>query len=260
MRFADKVVCITGCAQGIGKSIAEAFAAEGASLALCDKDAAGVAALRDRLAATSPQATFRCYELDVRIEGDVAATVDRVFAEFGGIDILINNAGVSTMGDFWNLTEEEWDFNMDVNAKGVWLMCKHVAPHMIELRQGKIVNTASMAGKMGAALEAHYAASKFGVVGFTQAAAHELAPYGVNVNCVCPGFVKTGMQSREVEWEAKLRGISEESVVAGYIAQTPLGRLCLPEDVARVVTFLASSDADFMTGQAINVTGGACMH
>jgi NAD(P)-dependent dehydrogenase (short-subunit alcohol dehydrogenase family) len=165
------------------------------------------------------------------------------------------------MNWFWELTEEEWDYNMNVNAKGVWLVSKHVAPHMIKKRKGKIVNTASMASKIGAPLLAHYSASKFAVIGFTQAISKELAPYNINVNAVCPGFVKTSMQDREIVWEAKLRGIDEpEKVREEYIKQTPLGRLCYPEDVAKVVLFLASEDADFLTGQAINVTGGACTH
>ena len=121
---------------------------------------------------------------------------------------------------------------------------------------GKIVNTASLAAKVGAPLLAHYSASKFAVVGFTQAAARETAKYGIRINAVCPGFVKTSMQEREVKWEAKLRSISSKQVIDEYIAQTPLGRLEEPEDVAKVVLFLASKQSDFMTGQSINVTGG----
>ncbi len=118
-----------------------------------------------------------------------------------------------------------------------------------------------MASKMGAPFQAHYAASKFGVLGLVQSMAKELAPYGITVNAVCPGMVKTGMQDREVQWEAELRGITDPEIVTQeYIKSTPLGRLCMPEDVANVVAFLASPDSDFMTGQGINVTGGICMH
>jgi NAD(P)-dependent dehydrogenase (short-subunit alcohol dehydrogenase family) len=122
--------------------------------------------------------------------------------------------------------------------------------------KGVIVNTASLAAKIGAPLLAHYSASKFAVLGWTQALARELAPNGIRVNAVCPGFVKTSMQSREVEWEAELRGITPEQVIADYVSQTPLGRLEEPEDVAEVVVFLCSDGARFMTGQGINVTGG----
>ncbi|MGO7420879.1 SDR family NAD(P)-dependent oxidoreductase, partial [Rhizobium ruizarguesonis] len=121
---------------------------------------------------------------------------------------------------------------------------------------GVIVNTASLAAKIGAPLLAHYSASKFAVLGWTQALARELAASGIRVNAVCPGFVKTGMQEREIAWEASLRGVTPERVVADYIAQTPLGRLETPEDVADVVVFLCSNSARFMTGQGVNVTGG----
>ena len=125
--------------------------------------------------------------------------------------------------------------------------------------RGGIVNTASLAAKVGAPLLAHYSASKFAVLGWTQALARELAPAGIRVNAICPGFVRTGMQTREIEWEASLRGVSPEQVVADYVAQTPLGRLEVPEDVADVVVFLLSERARFMTGQGINVTGGVYM-
>lgn len=258
MLFENKVVFITGSARGIGRAIAQVFSEEGARLALTDLDDKELEKVKSELRGATKE--VRTYKLDVSVESMVKEVVEKATADFGQIDILINNAGVSTMNYFWNITEKEWDFNMDVNAKGVWLVTKYVVPQMIERKKGKIVNIASMAGKMGAALEAHYAASKFGVVGFTQAASKELAPYKININCVCPGFVKTSMQEREVVWEAELKGVKPEDVIKAYIDQTPLGRLCYPEDVAKVVKFLASEDADFMTGQAINVTGGACVH
>ncbi len=124
---------------------------------------------------------------------------------------------------------------------------------------GCIVNTASLAAKVGAPLLAHYSASKFAVLGWTQALARELAPKGIRVNAVCPGFVKTGMQAREIEWESRLRNVSAQRVVDDYVAQTPLGRLEQPEDVADVVLFLCSDQARFMTGQGVNVTGGVYM-
>ncbi len=153
-------------------------------------------------------------------------------------------------------TDEEWDFNFDVNARGIFLTNQIAARQFVAQGQGVIVNTASLAAKVGAPLLAHYSASKFAVLGWTQALARELAPKGIRVNAVCPGFVKTGMQSREVEWEAELRSVTPERVIEDYIAQTPLGRLETPEDVADVVTFLCSDAARFMTGQGVNVTGG----
>lgn len=257
MRFRDVTVLITGAARGVGLAIATAFADEGAKIALTDIDEQTLF----KAAKEIEKGTFvKPYVLDVTKEKMVKEVVERVIGDFGSIDVLINNAGVSTMNYFWQLTEEEWDLNMNVNVKGVWLVSKYVVSHMIKRKKGKIVNIASMAGKMGADLLAHYSASKFAVVGFTQAAAKELAPYGINVNAVCPGFVKTSMQEREIIWEAKLRGKTPSEIREGYVKQTPLGRLCYPDDVAKVVLFLASDDANFMTGQSINVTGGICVH
>ena len=122
----------------------------------------------------------------------------------------------------------------------------------------KIVNIASMAGKVPGAFLAHYTASKFAVIGFTKGSALELAPLKINVNCVCPGFVNTSMQERELVWESKLRGITPEEVKNGFLAQVPLGRPATPDDVATIVAFLCSHETDYMTGQAINITGGQC--
>ncbi len=256
--FEGQTVLITGASGGIGRAIYEAFAREGAILLLTDLDSKGLDELSQSFSKTTQVLTAK---MDVTNEKEVVQVVSFFLQTAGHIDVLVNNAGVSTMNYFWELSEEEWDFNMNVNAKGVWLVSKHVVPSMIKRRKGVIVNIASMAGKIGAPLLAHYSASKFAVVGFTQAAAKELAPYGIRVNAVCPGFVKTPMQDREVVWEAKLRGIDDpEKVREEYVKQTPLGRLCYPEDVAKVVLFLASDYSGFMTGQALNVTGGICMH
>jgi len=256
--FENKNVFITGAAGGIGKAISIAFAKEGAKIALIDLDKKGLEESLKEL--KSKNTVIKTYLLDVTKEKMVKEVVSKVLEDFPCIDILVNNAGVSTMNWFWKLTEEEWDLNMNVNAKGVWLVTKYVVPHMIKRRKGNIVNIASMAAKIGAPLLAHYSASKFAVMGFTQSIAKELAPYKINVNAVCPGFVKTSMQEREIIWEAKLRNIEKsEKVREEYIKQTPLKRLCYPEDVAKTVLFLSSENADFMTGQAINVTGGICM-
>jgi NAD(P)-dependent dehydrogenase (short-subunit alcohol dehydrogenase family) len=149
---------------------------------------------------------------------------------------------------------------MDVNAKGVFLSDREAVRHFLaEGRPGVIVNTASMAGKIGAPFLAHYSASKFAVVGFTQGLAREVGGNGIRVNAVCPGFVRTGMQERELVWEGSLRGMTPEEVQNEMVTLTPLGRIEEPEDVADVVAFLASDEARFMTGQAVNVTGGARM-
>jgi NAD(P)-dependent dehydrogenase (short-subunit alcohol dehydrogenase family) len=149
---------------------------------------------------------------------------------------------------------------MAVNAKGIFLTNQAAIRRFIANgTKGAIVNTASLAGKTGVALLAHYVASKFAVVGFTQSLAKEVAPLGIRVNAVCPGFVRTSMQAREIEWEAKLRGMTPQAVRDEYVSLTPLGRLEEPEDVARVAVFLASDLARFVTGEAVNVTGGVLM-
>jgi NAD(P)-dependent dehydrogenase (short-subunit alcohol dehydrogenase family) len=194
--------------------------------------------------------------IDVRRRESVETALGSVAREWGGYDIVCANAGVSTMNRAVDLTDEEWDFNFDVNARGVFLTNQIAARHFLAAGRGVIVNTASLAAKVGAPLLAHYSASKFAVLGWTQALARELAPAGIRVNAVCPGFVRTSMQSREVAWEATLRGVTPERVIEDYVAQTPLGRLEEAEDVAEVVVFLASDASGFMTGQGINVTGG----
>ncbi len=149
---------------------------------------------------------------------------------------------------------------MRVNAKGVFLTNRAaVKRYLAHNTNGTIVNIASIAGKVGGALYAHYCASKFAVVGFTQSLAQEIAEHGIRVNAVCPGFVRTSMQDREVVWEGQLRGMSPEAVREEYVSMTPLGRLQEVEDIADVVVFLASDASRMMTGQAINVTGGARM-
>lgn len=255
LRFENKRVLITGSASGIGKAITRSFAEEGATMALADVNLAGIQAVIKELGKTEGQ--IFGYELDVTKEVQVAQVVEKAIADMGGIDILVNDAGVSTMQYSWKITEEEWDHVMDVNAKGNWLVSKHVIPHLIEKKQGKIVNVASMGGLMGAPLLAHYCASKFAVIGITESIAKELAPYGINVNAVCPGYVHTAMQNREVIWEAQLRGIADpEEVRKEYIKLTPMGRLSVPEDIAGLVLFLASEDARFITGTSVRVSGG----
>lgn len=245
---------VTGAGSGIGAAIARALAERGHRVAVTDVDRAAA----ERTAAELD--TFAT-QLDVTDAESIRRGAEEAEEALGPLEVWISNAGVSSMAPFVEITEEEWDRNMNVNARGVFLCGREAARRFIARgRGGVIVNTASMAGKRGAVpYLAHYVASKFAVVGLTQAMAYELAPHGIRVNCVCPGYVATGMQEREVVWEARLRGIPEEEVRQLYIDDTPLGRIETPDDVARAVAFLAGPDAAFITGEALAVNGGAFM-
>lgn len=257
MRLADRVIGITGGGLGIGRACALAYAAAGATVAVTDLGTRAEAVAREIEAAGGRASAWT---LDVTDRPSVIAAVDAIVARHGRIDVWHNNAGVSTMGRFLELTERDWDLNMDVNAKGVFTCSQVVVERMLAAGRGKIVNTASMAGRKGAApFLPHYVASKFAVVGLTQAMAAELAPHGITVNAICPGYVFTEMQHREAEWEGALRGIDADAVRRLYIEDTPLGRLETAEDVAKVAVFLASADSDFITGASIDVNGGAHM-
>jgi len=253
--FKNKIIIVTGGGGGIGKAIAKKFSKNNAIVCIADKNL-------DNAKLTSNECLNESYPfyLDVTNKKEIQSLFQNINKTIGKYEILISNAGVSTMNYIDDLTEEDWDFNMNINAKGVFLTNQEaIKSFKLNNIKGKIVNTASLAAKVGAPLLAHYSASKFAVVGFTQAAARENAKYQIRINAVCPGFVKTAMQKRELQWESKLRGITEQEVIKDYISQTPLGRLEEPEDVANVVLFLASEQSSFMTGQAVNVTGGVYM-
>ncbi len=256
MRLKQKTVIVTGAGRGIGRAIALALAREGANVVVSDinlKEAKQVAQEIEDLGCAS-----LAIRTDVTSKNDVDDLMSKTIEKFGALDIMVSNAGVSSMENVIDMPEEKWDFNMDVNLKGTFLVTQAAAKHMITQQKGKIICTASMAGKGGVATQAHYNSSKHGVVAYVKSLSQELAPFGITVNSICPGSIKTSMQDREVQWSAEIRGAgaTPESIREEMANFTPLGRIGLPEDVAKVVVFLASDDATFMTGQAINVTGG----
>ncbi len=253
-KLTAKVAIVTGAGRGIGRGIALRLAEEGCSLVINDLDLNGakdvVRKIKERgRGAIAIRADVSKYP---QVKRMVKAAIDR----FKRIDILVNNAGITKVLPVTELTEKVWDKVMDINLKGTFLCSKEVAKQMIKQRSGKIINISSKSGKVGGLWLSAYCASKFGVIGFTQSLALELAPYGINVNAVCPGIVFTPLWKSLEKKYAKKLGIPIEKVRPYYVSKIPLGRDGTPEDVANVVIFLASSDSDYMTGQAINVTGG----
>jgi len=253
-----RTVVVTGAGSGIGRAIAMTLAQRDWRVVVTDID--GDAASAVAAALPKPEAGHESAVLNVSAPEN-ATTVALGVADRLGLDAWVSNAGISFMHRFLDARIERYDQTMDVNLKGVFVCGQAAARAMIRTgTAGAIVNTASMAGKQGRVpFLSDYVASKFGVVGLTQAMAYELGEHRITVNCVCPGFVETPMQSRELEWEAELRGISTDGVRTMMIDDTPLGRLEQPEDVARAVAFLLSEDARFITGEALAVNGGAYM-
>jgi NAD(P)-dependent dehydrogenase (short-subunit alcohol dehydrogenase family) len=235
---------VTGAARGIGAGIAAHFVASGSRVALLDLDGPGV---EDRARGLGEAALP--YAVDLRDPDAVAKTVAEAVRALGGLDVVVNNAGVFAHTPLLDIPISEWDDMFAVNVRAMLLVIQAAVPAMIR-GGGRIVNMASMAAKLGTPGEAHYAASKAAVVALTRIAAKELAVHGITVNCVCPGYVLT-------EMGAATRTADD---IATWSALSPLGRLATVQDVVGVVSWLASDDASYCTGQAINVTGGMVMH
>ena len=257
-RFEDKVVLVTGASRGIGKGIAHRFASEGASLVL-NADESSIHDVAEELRGVGRKVLAAM--ADVSDEEQVRRMFARAKDEFGKLDICVHNAGIMGISGLADLSEEVWDRVLAVNTKGVYLCCKAAAEIMMEQGFGKIINMASQAGREGPIYAPHYAASKFVVIGITQSLAKELAPHGITVNAVCPGIIDTEMWAyNDREWGKLLGSYAPGEFMRELIERIPLKRAGTPEDVAGLVAFLASVDADYMTGQTINVNGGVRMN
>ena len=238
-RLKDKVAIITGAAKGIGFSTAQRFAQEGAIAILADVNLESVKAA----AAQIPNA--QAYAMNVTDRASIQAVVDQVMQKHGRIDILINNAGITQDARLVKMTEAQFDAVIDVNLKGVFNCTQLIVPHMLEAKSGAIVNASSVVGIYGNFGQTNYSATKFGVIGFTKTWARELGPKGIRVNAICPGFIATEMVKA-----------MPENILQDIERRSWLGRLGTPEEIANVYLFLASHEASFVNGVALEVSGG----
>jgi len=247
MKLKDRVAIVTGGARGIGKAIALTFVREGSKVALVDVDTGILETAKNEIKKTREEVIIISCDITKSVE--VKAMVNQVQKAFGRIDILVNNAGIIRRGTIDTVTEEDWDQVIDVNLKGTFNCSKAIVETMKRQRYGKIVNISSIAGKMGDITSAPgYGPSKAGVDALTKTLARQLAPYGINVNAVSPHAIETEMSA---QWSQERR--------KEIIASIPLGRLGKPEDVAEAVLFLVLDEASFITGEILDVNGGALM-
>ncbi len=284
-RLLGKVAIVTGAGQGIGKGVAARLAREGASVVIADYNAETASAAAQEIAQSTGSATL-AYPIDISDVTAAPKMVDAVVARFGHIDILVNNAGVNQTKPMMELTPADWDRVLNVNQRGMFFILQTVAAQMIRQipeherpastaadvvtikpsetktsdmpvhNHGKIVNLSSIAGRRGRPLAAHYAASKAAVISITQSAALTLAPYNITVNAVCPGVVPTQMWKDIDADRGRIFGSQPGEAMAAFVNTIPLKRASTPDDVAGPIAFFCSIDADYVTGQALNVDGG----
>lgn len=254
--LAGKTAVVTGGARGIGKGIVLELARAGAEVLIADLLEDAMQSTAAEVQALGRRALAR--RVDVTDAAQVQAMVDQAVSGLGGLDILVNCAGVISIHPVAELSERDWDFVMDVNAKGTFLGCRAALGPMRAQRSGRIVNVASIAGKEGFPNLAHYSASKFAVVGFTNALAKEVAQEGITVNAICPGIVRTYMWDRlSDEWKNEGESV-EDSWARHQLTLIPQGRAQTPQDMGRLALFFATMDN--VTGQSVNVDGGFTFH
>ncbi|NLD25742.1 MAG: 3-oxoacyl-[acyl-carrier-protein] reductase [Acholeplasmataceae bacterium] len=248
MNLSDKVAIVTGGANGIGREIVHILAAQGAKVIINYRSSEDAAKnLQAELADNQCQVDI--FRADVASFSEAEKLVEYVVEKYGRVDILVNNAGITADNLIMRMNEDDFDRVIDVNLKGTWNCSKHAAKYMVKQRSGKIINISSVVGLIGNAGQSNYAASKAGIIGLTKSLARELAKRNINVNAVAPGFIQTQMTAN----------LSEE-LVKGITENIPLGRLGEPRDVANLVAFLCSEEANYLTGQVINVDGGMVMN
>jgi meso-butanediol dehydrogenase/(S,S)-butanediol dehydrogenase/diacetyl reductase len=256
-RFVGKTVVVTGASRGIGLGIAERFAGEGANLVLGDRDP-GVEEAASKIRKLGTEALPAV--CDVTIKSEVEAFYQKAADKFGTIDVSIQNAGIITINKLEDLSEKDWNRVMAVNTTGVFLCCQAAAKYMIKQGSGRLINSSSAQGRQGFIYTPHYAASKFAVIGLTQSLAKELAPHGITVNSICPGIIETDMWAYNDEHWGKLLGNYQPGeLMKEWIQGVPLKRAGNAKDIAGLVSFLASDDASYITGQAVNIDGGLVM-
>ena len=259
MELRGQAAIVTGAGRNIGRAIALELAGMGADIVVAEMDEATGKRTADEVRKLGRRAL--ALRTDVTRLADLQAMADRTVGEFGRIDILVNNAGIHRSAHTADVTEDDWDTLLAVNAKGVFFASQAVLRHMITAKRGNIISLASMAGKIGLKTSLVYGITKAAVISMTKSLALAHAADGIRANCVCPGIVETDMIF-QIDREAgeRLFGLKPGEYLKQRVEQIPLGRIEKAEDVANLVGFLASSKSSYMTGQAINVTGGLVMH
>jgi meso-butanediol dehydrogenase / (S,S)-butanediol dehydrogenase / diacetyl reductase len=255
MERMGRVALVTGGAAGIGRAIARRLARAGYGIAVADVNGAGAEVAATELREAGGRAA--AIAGDVGDRDSAFRMTEIAVRSLGPIDLLVNNAGIARLGSLASFGEKDWRELFRVNVDGVFFCCQAVLPGMTAQQRGNIVNIASWNGKLGAPNFGAYSATKFAVIGLTQALAREVAGLGIRVNAVCPGIVAGTPMRTDVERQGQAFGLPPSSERAKTV---PLGRLAVPEDIANAVAFLASDEAAYMTGQAINVTGGLWLH
>lgn len=240
----NKTVLITGGSRGIGAEIVNILANNSYDVAFTYNSSYENALLIKKEAEVSGS-VIEMYKCDVSNRAEVNSLIENVISDFGKIDLLVNNAGISQEGLFTDITENEWDSVFNINVKGVFNCSQAVLPYMIRRHDGNIINISSMWGQVGASCEVAYSASKAAVIGLTKALAKEVAPSGINVNCICPGVIDTDMMASYTDEDIEV-----------LREQTPLGIIGMPSDIANMVAFLASDNSRFITGQVFGINGG----